>query len=74
MIIIKEVASNHYTKDSIKLVINWLKSLKDRYTWKPSDEQMLVLELASKYDRVFAPEQIDILIGLKEQLKKLKGE
>lgn len=54
--------------------IKWLKSLKDRYTWKPNDKQMLVLELASKYDRVFAPEQIDILIDLKNQLKKLKGE
>lgn len=54
-------------------LIDWLKSLKDRYTWKPSDEQMVVLELASKYERVFTPKQIDILIGLKEQLRKLKG-
>lgn len=30
MIMIKEVASNHYTKDSIKLVMDWLKSLKQR--------------------------------------------
>ena len=30
MIMIKEVASNHYTKDSINLVVNWLKSLKQR--------------------------------------------
>ena len=30
MIMIKEVASNHYTKDSIKLVIDWLESLKQR--------------------------------------------
>jgi hypothetical protein len=53
---------------------HWLKALKDRYTWKPSDEQITVLELASKYERVFTPKQIDILIGLKEQLKKLRGE
>ena len=52
----------------------WLKSLKERCTWKPSDEQITVLELASKYERVFTPKQIDILIGLKEQLKKLRGE
>jgi hypothetical protein len=51
--------------------IDWLKSLKDKYTWKPSDEQITVLELASKYERVFTLKQIDILIGLKEQLKKL---
>lgn len=54
--------------------IEWLKSLKQRIGWKPSDEQIVVLELASKYERVFTPEQIDILIDLKEQLKKLKVE
>ena len=54
--------------------IKWLKSIKERYTWKPGDEQIVVLELASKYERVFTPKQIDILIGLKEQLKKLKVE
>ena len=52
----------------------WLQFLKERYTWKPSDEQITVLELASKYERVFTPKQIDILICLKEQLKKLRGE
>ena len=51
--------------------VEWLKSLKQRIGWKPSDEQITVLELASKYERVFTPKQIDILIGLKEQLKKL---
>ena len=30
MIMIKECASNHYTKDSVKLVIDWLYSLKER--------------------------------------------
>ena len=30
MIMIKETAVNHYTKDSIKLVIDWLESLKSR--------------------------------------------
>ena len=30
MTMIKEFAANHYTKDSIDLVINWLKSIKDR--------------------------------------------
>lgn len=58
----------------LKKFFDWLKSLKQRIEWKPSDEQITVLELASKYERVFTPKQIDILIGLKEQLKKLKGE
>lgn len=61
-----------------KRCYDWLKSLKDRVlpqnTWKPSDGQITVLELASKYERVFTPKQIDILIGLKEQLKKLREE
>lgn len=30
MIMIKECASNHYTKDSIKLVVDWLESIKER--------------------------------------------
>lgn len=30
MIMIKEVASHHYTKDSIKVVIDWLESVKKR--------------------------------------------
>lgn len=38
MIMIKEVASNHYTKDSIKLVIDWLKSLKNRVLPQPIHE------------------------------------
>ena len=52
-------------------IVKKLKSLKHQPHWKPSDEQITVLELASKYERVFTPKQIDILIGLKEQLKKL---
>jgi len=26
-----------------KMVTDWLKSLKDRFTWKPSEEQMIAL-------------------------------
>jgi len=47
--------------------IDWLKSLKERYTWKPSDEQVEALEKEciahSNYE----------LCRLLEQLKKLKG-
>lgn len=38
MIMIKECASNHYTKDSIKLVIDWLNSLKHRCFPQPNQE------------------------------------
>ena len=70
MIMIKEVASNHYTKDSIKLVINWLKSLKERCTWKPSDEQLNNLKQAINA----FPYETDYLELLYDDLKKLKGE
>ena len=38
MIMIKECATNHYTKDSTDLVINWLKSLKERCLPQPKQE------------------------------------
>jgi hypothetical protein len=50
----------------------WLKSLKERYTWKPSEEQIEIL------DMVLTNESMDdniarILRELREQLKKLKS-
>ena len=70
----KKGATFTATRFSVHEDMVWLKSLKSQNTWKPSDEQMVVLELASKYERVFTPKQISVLIDLKEQLKKLKGE
>ena len=54
----------------------WLKSIKDRYTWKPSDEQMnalnYVVNLMASSER---PTENDlyynILKSLRQQLKKL---
>lgn len=51
----------------------WLKSIKDRCNWKPSDEQMEII------DMLLTNETMDdnvarVLRELKEQLKKLKGE
>lgn len=52
MIMIKECAANHYTKDSIALVVNWLNSLKDRVIPQPkqewSDEDLEHLEIAEE--------------------------
>lgn len=58
--------------------IDWLKSLKDRYTWRPSSEQIDTLEhfirsigesgYASPYDN-----NTKLLYSLLEQLKKLKA-
>lgn len=47
---------------------DWLKSLKCRYTWKPSEEQMIALRLASQND-ILA--NTTILQGLYNDLKKL---
>ena len=52
---------------------NWLKSLKDRYTWKPSDEQMEALANALSLAKNCGEESAFDLRTLYEQLKKLKG-
>ncbi len=53
-------------------LVDWLKSLKDRYAWKPSDAQMKALKEAC--DKSWEPDGFDPLYTLYEQLKKLKGE
>jgi hypothetical protein len=62
-----------------RIYASWLKSLKQRYTWKPSDKQINALEhfvrsigesgYASPYEN-----NTKLLYSLLEQLKKLKGE
>ena len=50
--------------------IDWLKALKERYTWKPSDEQMKALDdVISSTDVKY-----DVLSELWKDLKKLMGE
>lgn len=49
--------------------INWLKSLKQRYTWKPSDEQMEALD--SVIDEYDGYPEFDSLVSLKNDLSKL---
>ena len=51
-----------------KQIADWFKSLKDRYTWKPSEEQMLALNIAIEM------EDGDILKSLYQDLLKLKEE
>ena len=50
--------------------IRWLKFLKDRYTWRPSDEQMETLKYACGGNYV----DLGVLDSLYNDLKKLKGE
>ena len=52
-------------------LVNKVKSLRPQNTWKPSDEQMYNLSEAAHYRTEFW--DCDILIGLYDELKKLKG-
>ena len=55
------------------LQIDWLKSIKNRYAWKPSDEQMKVLEAMLTVSPQ-SPTMTSTLIELYEDLKKLRVE
>ena len=84
--ILRQAADTHAFSTSCRLIgdkecielQDFLKFLKDKYTWKPSDEQIEALEhfvrsigesgYASPYDN-----KTKLLYSLLEQLKKLKG-
>ena len=56
---------------------NWLKSLKDRYTWKPTEEQINAIRLARSFvtdDSSDNPTLSEILLELEKQLKKIMEE
>ena len=54
---------------------HWLESLKQRYAWKPSDEQMKFLQKCIEaYNEVTFPTEVRVLSSLYNDLKKLKGE
>jgi len=55
-------------------VENWLKSIKQRIGWKPSDEQIEALAWALSLAKNCGEENAFDLRTLYEQLKKLKGE
>jgi hypothetical protein len=57
----------------VEQVDNWFKSLKDRYTWKPSEKQMEALKNAIHIKPYENPSD-SLLWGLYEQLKKLREE
>ena len=52
--------------------INWLKFLKDKYTWKPSDEQMKAIGIAIQSGIQLGTWEEDALKSLADQLKKLR--
>lgn len=61
------------SEEGYKNAANWFKSLKDRYTWKPSDQQVLAIHTAigvvGKYTYTGS-----YLQEVLEQVKKLRGE
>ena len=73
--VLKEDERNKDVKAAYQREIDWLKSLKDRYTWKPSDEQIKALDFAAD---CIVPAEFNFkrkeLKGLLEQLKKLREE
>ena len=70
----------------VEQVDNWFKSLKDRYSWKPSEEQMEALKDALNdaiwqydYKGSMIKEEVtrkhaEIIESLYNDLKKIKGE
>ena len=70
---IEEAVINNWFGDTQYIILDWLKSLKDRVqpqnAWKPSDEQMRELGVVAAGKGFFNKE---ILRGLLEQLKKLR--
>ncbi len=66
--------ADYYTYDDKQEIENWLKSLKERYSWKPSDEQMEAIRIAAEVGTANNSWAMCILKGMYQDLKKLKGE
>ena len=69
--VLKEQDRTKGGKAEYQKEIDWLKSLKNRYTWKPSEEQMNALSVAVKHGQT---DDLDALKKLLEQLKKLRED
>lgn len=66
------IAINYVFQHGYLSIVDWLRNLKDRYTWKPSDEQLKSLkEVIDVGHFTSYPNSLETLY---EQLKKLKGE
>lgn len=79
----EDTSLTKHQKNSMKEEVigydNWFKSLRERYTWKPSDEQMDALLYITKHYKPtatenFSWEALQTLELMLEQLKKLKEE
>ena len=68
---LEEYGNQYYGHLTLQGTISWLKSLKERYTWKPSDEQMEALANALSLAKNCGEESAFDLRTLYEQLKNL---
>ena len=74
---IKELVNDPHHVVPVKRVekeIDWMESLKERYAWKPSDEQMRALHDMNLTGNISYARQGQTLIELYNDLKKLKEE
>lgn len=72
--IIDEIEANKnnapdYDVATYNRFLSWLKSIKERYSWKPSEEQMNTLEYYMH--TLICNEHKEVLFGLYADLKKL---
>ena len=65
----RSIAKDENDMGNVWYAERWLKSLKERYTWKPSDGQMDALHYVTNFD--YGGHKAT-LVSLYEQLKKLK--
>ena len=70
---LKGCKSDYDKIEAIKSDIAWLKSLKNRYTWKPNEEQMDMLAKVCSTLHLTSSEN-EIMESLYEQLEKLREE
>lgn len=66
---IERIVHDGYTQKLQKQIADWFESLKERYTWKPSEEQMNTLEYYMH--TLVCNEHKEVLFGLYADLKKL---
>lgn len=68
---LEEYGNQYYGHLTLQGTISWLKSIKERYTWKPSDEQLKALDF---YIRTYVDTEScygSEVLELYEQLKEL---
>ena len=69
---IKEAVINTWGGNTQDIILDWLKSLRYRSRWKPTKEQIEVLQKSIKaYNEVSFPSEVRVLSYLCNELKKL---